>query len=132
VAEDEKESGRRAILNLGHTFGHAIETERGYGQWLHGEAVAAGMVMALRLSAELGWIEEDLLVRGENLLKRASLPVRGPTDMSPECYLEHMAVDKKVVDGRLRLVLLRELGDAVISSDFPMEALTKTLADCSE
>jgi 3-dehydroquinate synthase len=131
VAEDERESGRRAILNLGHTFGHAIETEQGYGQWLHGEAVAAGMVMALRLSVELGWIGEELLARGESLLKRAGLPVNGPAGMTPKRYLEHMAVDKKVLDGQLRLVLLRELGDAVISSDFPMEALTKTLEECS-
>jgi 3-dehydroquinate synthase len=132
VAEDEKEAGRRAILNLGHTFGHAIETEQGYGQWLHGEAVAAGMVMALTLSAKLGWIADSVIERAGALLKRAGLPVVGPKGMLPETYIDHMAVDKKVIDGDLRLVLLRGLGEAVVTSDFPMELLLETLEICRE
>ena len=127
VGVDERESGLRAILNLGHTFGHAIETHMGYGQWLHGEAVAAGTVMALEMSARLGWISAAERDRGIRLLQRAGLPVVPPAEMSPEDFLEHMAVDKKVLDGRLRLVLLRSLGDAVITDDFPREVLEATL-----
>ena len=127
VGVDERESGLRAILNLGHTFGHAIETHMGYGQWLHGEAVAAGTVMALEMSARLGWISAAERDRGIRLLQRAGLPVLPPAEMSPEDFLEHMAVDKKVLDGRLRLVLLRSLGDAVITDDFPREVLEATL-----
>ena len=127
VGLDERESGLRAILNLGHTFGHAIETHMGYGTWLHGEAVSAGTVMALEMSTRLGWIpsaERDRCVR---LLLRAGLPVVPPAEMAPEDFLEHMAVDKKVLDGRLRLVLLRRLGEAVITDDFPREVLDATL-----
>ncbi|MEO4048515.1 3-dehydroquinate synthase [Pseudomonas sp. CAU 1711] len=127
VGADERESGLRAILNLGHTFGHAIETHMGYGEWLHGEAVAAGTVMALEMSARLGWISEADRDRGIRLLRRAGLPVVPPQEMRPEDFLEHMAVDKKVLDGRLRLVLLRRLGEAVITDDFPREILDATL-----
>jgi 3-dehydroquinate synthase len=127
VGLDERESGLRAILNLGHTFGHAVETHMGYGEWLHGEAVAAGTVMALEMSSRLGWISVVDRDRGIRLLRRAGLPVVPPEEMSPEDFLEHMAVDKKVLDGRLRLVLLRRLGEAVITDDFPREVLDATL-----
>ncbi|MEH6549183.1 MAG: 3-dehydroquinate synthase [Pseudomonadales bacterium] len=130
VAADEREGGVRAILNLGHTFGHAIETDRGYGQWLHGEAVAVGMVIAARLSVDLGWLSQDALNRCIELLCRAGLPVHAPADMTPERFLELMAVDKKVLDGRLRLVLLQSLGSAVISSEAPVELISAAIVGC--
>lgn len=117
VARDEREGGVRAILNLGHTFGHAIEASQGYGEWLHGEAVAAGMVLALRLSAARGMIEHDEVDALVSLLQRASLPVNAPDTMSGEEFLRLMRRDKKVVDGRLRLILLRELGVAEVVDD---------------
>lgn len=127
VGADERESGVRATLNLGHTFGHAIETQMGYGVWLHGEAVAAGTVMALEMSARLGWISEQERNRGIRLFQRAGLPVVPPEEMTPEHFLEHMAVDKKVIDGRLRLVLLSRLGEAVVTDEYPREVLQATL-----
>lgn len=114
VARDERESGERALLNLGHTFGHAIETGMGYGEWLHGEAVAAGTMMAADLSARLGWLSAGDVNRIERLFVRAGLPVLGPA-LPSERYLELMRHDKKIEDGRLRLVLLRGLGSAVVS-----------------
>jgi len=117
VARDEREGGVRAILNLGHTFGHAIEASQGYGEWLHGEAVAAGMVLALRLSATRGMIEHDEVDALVSLLQRASLPVNAPDTMSGEEFMRHMRRDKKVVDGRLRLILLREMGVAEVVDD---------------
>lgn len=128
VAEDERESGKRALLNFGHTFGHAIETGLGFGVWLHGEAVAVGMVLAASLSARLGWISADDERRVYELLRRAGLPVRLPEDLDTARMLELMAVDKKVLSGRTRLVLLRSLGQAVISDDFDPEALRQTLS----
>ncbi len=128
VGADERESGVRATLNLGHTFGHAIETHQGYGVWLHGEAVAAGTVMAVEMSMRMGWItiaERDRVIR---LFQAAGLPVVPPKDMTPEHFLEHMAVDKKVLDGQLRLVLLRRMGEAVVTSEFPREILNATLS----
>ncbi|HNR59808.1 3-dehydroquinate synthase [Thauera mechernichensis] len=116
VAADETEQGERALLNLGHTFGHAIETGLGYGEWLHGEAVAAGTMMAAELSRRLGWLGEAEVARVGALFERARLPVWGPL-LGAERYLELMAHDKKVEAGRLRLVLLRELGRAVIHGD---------------
>ncbi len=130
VAADERERGRRALLNLGHTFGHAIETGMGYGRWLHGEAVAAGMVMAADLSARLGWIGREEVARVEALLARANLPTRGPAELDAERMMELMAVDKKVVEGQLRLVLLKALGEAVVTADFPAELLRQTLDHC--
>lgn len=118
VAADEREGGLRAILNFGHTYGHAIETEMGYGTWLHGEAVAAGMAMACELSVDLGWLEPDVLARTRHLLEAARLPVRPPASMTAQAFAEHMAVDKKVLDGRVRLVLLRGCGKAVVTSEF--------------
>lgn len=128
VGADERESGVRATLNLGHTFGHAIETHMGYGVWLHGEAVAAGTVMALEMSMRLGWIDQPARDRAIRLLQDAGLPVVPPQEMTPAHFMEHMAVDKKVLDGRLRLVLLRQLGEAVITDDYPKEILQATLA----
>ena len=123
VSADERESGIRATLNLGHTFGHAIETEQGYGVWLHGEAVSAGTVMALEMSKQLGWLSEEQRDRGIRLLASAGLPIVPPRDMTAETFLTHMAVDKKVVDGQLRLVLLRDLGQALVTADYPSATL---------
>ena len=114
VAADERETGERALLNLGHTFGHAIETGLGYGEWLHGEAVAAGTLIAAELSYRLGWLSADALLRTERLFLRAGLPIRGPR-LGAARYLELMRHDKKVKDGRLRLILLRNIGEAVVS-----------------
>ncbi|SEA22666.1 3-dehydroquinate synthase [Microbulbifer marinus] len=130
VAEDERESGRRAILNFGHTFGHAIEAVQGYGNWLHGEAVAAGMVMAAELSHLRGSIEAGLVERVRALLEAARLPTAAPQGMTTEAFLDAMAVDKKVMDGRLRLVLLRALGDAQIIDDTPRELIEQALQTC--
>lgn len=127
VAQDEREGGIRAILNLGHTFGHAIEAHQGYGKWLHGEAVAAGMVMAADLSARLGWLDMDEVAGLKALLQRASLPVAGPADMTEDDYLSRMKIDKKVLDGSIRLVLLKKIGEAEITSAFPLELLLQTL-----
>ena len=114
VAEDEREHGRRALLNLGHTFGHAIETAAGYGEWLHGEAVAAGLVMAADLA------------RVKSLLARAGLPVVAPP-IGAGRALALMGLDKKVLAGRIRLVLLRRVGEGVVSGDYPADALEATL-----
>jgi 3-dehydroquinate synthase len=131
VAADELESGQRALLNLGHTFGHAIETGAGYGAWLHGEAVAAGMYMAADLSSRLGWLCQADVARVEAILRKARLPVRPPENMTSERFLELMAVDKKVLDGRLRLVLLKAIGRAVVTDDFDHSQLNQTLAELS-
>ncbi|OEY66626.1 3-dehydroquinate synthase [Marinobacter sp. X15-166B] len=127
VAEDEREGGLRAILNLGHTFGHAIETYTGYGTWLHGEAVASGMLMAADLSVRLGWLTDADRLRAVRLLRRAGLPEGAPEGMTPDDFLRLMAVDKKNIDGRLRLVLMRALGDAVVTAEAPAEQLLATL-----
>jgi 3-dehydroquinate synthase len=127
VAKDEREGGLRAILNFGHTYGHAIETEMGYGTWLHGEAVAAGMAMACELSVDLGWLDVDILVRTRRLLEAAHLPVQPPAAMTAKTFLEHMAVDKKVLDGRVRLVLLKGCGQAVVTSEFDQTLLQAQL-----
>jgi 3-dehydroquinate synthase len=128
VAQDEREGGIRAILNLGHTFGHAIETSMGYGQWLHGEAVAAGMVMAADLSCRLDNLAEADVSRIEKLLLRAELPVKAPREVTEAEFLSLMAVDKKVLDGQLRLVLLRAIGEAEVTSEFGLEQLKATIA----
>jgi 3-dehydroquinate synthase len=116
VVADETERGERALLNLGHTFGHAIETGTGYVGWLHGEAVAVGMLMAAEVSLRLGWIDEGELARIEGLLIRAGLPVRGP-GLPVDEMLHWMAGDKKVSGGQLRLVLLQGIGKAVVTAD---------------
>jgi 3-dehydroquinate synthase len=130
VGADERESGNRALLNLGHTFGHAIETGAGYGVWLHGEAIAVGMCMAADLSQRLGWIAAGDLERIRALTLAARLPVDPPPGLAPDRFLELMAVDKKVLEGRLRLVLLRAIGEAVVTADFPSTALRATLDAC--
>ena len=128
VAADEKENGIRAILNLGHTFGHAIEAHQGYGKWLHGEAVGTGMVMACDLSLRLGWIEPQLYARAKSLIARAKLPIEPPNDMTPDTFLEYMAVDKKNVDNAIRLVLLKSCGEAVITAEYDKKLLSETLS----
>jgi 3-dehydroquinate synthase len=127
VAIDERESGIRAILNLGHTFGHAIESAMGYGNWLHGEAVAAGMVQAADLSLRHGWISPQIVQRTVDLLQQSKLPVWGPPGMSAKQYLEFMAIDKKVDQGVIKLVLLKQLGEAIISADYDPGLLQETL-----
>ena len=122
VAEDEKEHGRRALLNLGHTFGHAIETEMGYGVWLHGEAVAAGMVLACRLSEQLGHIGADESERAIQLIKRAKLPVDAPR-FGFDTWINHMQHDKKVVNGEMRFVALQQLGTAYMAKGVTAETL---------
>lgn len=127
VSADEREAGVRATLNLGHTFGHAIETEQGYGVWLHGEAVSAGTVMALEMSHKLGWITLEQRNRGIKLLLQAGLPVIPPKTMTAQTFLTHMAVDKKNIGGHIRLVLLRDLGDALITTEYPADVLQDVL-----
>ena len=127
VAQDEREGGIRAILNLGHTFGHAIETATQYSSYLHGEAVAVGMLMAMDLSYRLGAVSEADCARARALIERCGLPCAVPADMSPETFKALMSVDKKVLDGSLRLVLLRQLGEAYVGNDFAFDALEATL-----
>lgn len=127
VAADEKELGLRAILNLGHTFGHAIETAQGYGNWLHGEAVATGMVMAMQMSHVLGWVDRPALKRAVALLQAAGLPVVPPASMTAAEFLTHMAVDKKALDGQVRLVLPRARQTAVVTADYPQAVLQQVL-----
>jgi len=127
VAADEREAGQRALLNLGHTFGHAIETGMGYGEWLHGEAVGAGMAMAAEMSRRLGWMNDTEQQRIDASLKAAKLPTKPPENLTADDFLKHMSVDKKVLDGKLRLVLLKGIGGAIISDDFPLQTLKDTL-----
>jgi 3-dehydroquinate synthase len=132
VAGDERETakdGGRALLNLGHTFGHAIETGLGYGEWLHGEAVAAGTVMAAELSRRLGWLGGADVARIKDLLVRAGLPVAGPM-LGVERYLDLMGHDKKVIAGKLRLVLLQKLGTAVTFAESPPEDIRAAIEAC--
>lgn len=129
VAEDEREGGKRALLNFGHTFGHAIETEMGYGQWLHGEAVACGMWLATDLSRRLGWLTIADVERVKNILLAASLPVYPPKQMTLAAFLKHMAVDKKNLDGQLRLILLKQLGQAELVEFEKLQRLKECLTD---
>ena len=129
VAADERESGERALLNLGHTFGHAIESGMGYGNWLHGEGVAAGTVMAADLSQRMGWISEQDVTRIRTLFQRANLPVVAP-DLGVASYLEYMGHDKKVEGGKLRFVLLKQVGQAELVSNVPSALLQQTLEAC--
>lgn len=130
VALDEREAGPRALLNFGHTFGHAIETAQGYGAWLHGEAVAAGMVMAADLSMRLALLERTQAVRLQTLLVRAGLPVSNP-HILPARLLELMRVDKKADGGRLRFILLSAPGQALVRADVDDEAVLATIAACT-
>lgn len=132
VAADEFETakeGGRALLNLGHTFGHAIETGLGYGEWLHGEAVGAGTVMAAELSRRLGWLTDAEFERTRQLLAAAGLPVRG-APLGVDRYIDLMGHDKKVVAGRLRLVLLKHLGEAVTYADAPQQDIRAAIETC--
>jgi 3-dehydroquinate synthase len=127
VAEDERESGIRAILNLGHTFGHAIETALDYKEWLHGEAVGCGMLMAADLSMRLGLIELDKVDRIKRLLERTNLPTHIHKNVKLEQMLENMKVDKKSRDGVLYLILLNDIGNAIVSADYTEQALKETI-----
>jgi 3-dehydroquinate synthase len=127
VAQDEREGGIRALLNLGHTFGHAIETASGYGNWLHGEAVAVGMVMAADLSMRLGWLKPVDAKRIKETLKNYGMPVAPPADIDEEKYQEIMLSDKKARSGKLTFILLKGIGHAVIEKDISAELLSQTL-----
>ena len=129
VAADEKEAGQRALLNLGHTFGHAIETGLGYGKWLHGEAVAAGMIMAAELSKEQGWINDNDIKGMRDLLIKANLPVDPPKEIGAKQFNELMSIDKKVQDGVLHLILMKSMGESFITKDFDKNALLKVLGN---
>lgn len=129
VARDEREAGARALLNLGHTFGHAIESATGYTQWLHGEAVATGMMMAALMSRKMGSLSVAAVHRIRDLLVRAGLPLFPPATMDLEQFDTYMQVDKKVVDGQIRLVLLENIGRAVISAHYDARLLKETLRE---
>jgi len=134
VAGDERETakeGGRALLNLGHTFGHAIETGLGYGQWLHGEAVGAGTMMAVALSRRLGWLSAEDVARVRRLLEKAHLPVVGPR-LGVERYFDLMGHDKKVLAGKLRLVLLKGLGQGVTAAEIPQAEILAAIDACCE
>jgi 3-dehydroquinate synthase len=126
VGRDEREQGERALLNLGHTFGHAIESATNYSKWLHGEAVGAGMLLAASMSQRLGWLGGADVQRLRTLLARAGLPTEVGQISGAE-LLEHMRIDKKVAAGRIRLVLLRSIGEAVVTGDYPDTALQETV-----
>ena len=128
VAADEREAGRRALLNLGHTFGHAIEAGMGYGTWLHGEAVGTGMIMAAVLSQHMGWLSAQDVARIRALIVKARLPDTAP-NLGHDKYLDLMGLDKKVEGGKLRFVLLKAIGNAVIS-EAPPTPLRATLEAC--
>lgn len=130
VAADEKESGVRALLNLGHTFGHAIENGMGYGTWLHGEAVAAGIIMAADLSQRMKLINESDVMRIRKIFLQAGLPVTAPK-LTPEKFLQLMALDKKVSAGKIRFILLNSIGAAVMRADIPAKILTETIQACA-
>ncbi|HEY0720114.1 MAG TPA: 3-dehydroquinate synthase [Gammaproteobacteria bacterium] len=127
VAADERESGNRALLNLGHTFGHAIETGMGYGEWLHGEAVATGMLLAAELSGRMGWMSSSETERVRQLLSRAGLPTEPPRELDGKGFLELMAVDKKVIDGRMRLVLMKGIGHSVLTEQATADDIVATI-----
>ena len=132
VARAETEKGDRALLNLGHTFGHAIETYLGYGNWLHGEAVSAGCMMAAALSEKLGDLTPHDVARLEKLLARANLPTVSPDGMTAQDYLPLMMRDKKVLNGKLRLVLLKALGQAYVATDVPQEQVIDAINRCTQ
>jgi 3-dehydroquinate synthase len=130
VAADEREAGSRALLNLGHTFAHAIETGTGYTQWLHGEAVAVGMLMAAEASHRLGLFPGEALTRLRVLLDRAGLPVTAPADLPVQRYLELMGVDKKADAGRIRYVLLEAIGAAFVTAEVPEDVIAAAIEAC--
>ena len=126
VGRDEREQGDRALLNLGHTFGHALESVTGYTKWLHGEAVGAGLLMAATMSCESGLMPTASVQRLRKLLERAGLPTEA-RELSPDSVMEHMRIDKKVKSGRIRLVLMRSIGGSFVTADYPDAALRRTL-----
>jgi len=128
VAQDEKESGVRALLNLGHTFGHAIETGLGYGVYLHGEAVAVGMCLAASMSAAMRWMHEKEVERIVNLLQKMQLPTSMPDKLTADTMLELMKVDKKVIGGKIRLVLMQDIGKAILTDNYDEAILRQTLS----
>jgi len=130
VEQDERESGGRALLNFGHTFGHAIESELGYQHWLHGEAVAAGMVIATEFSRRLGMIDEHQSARVKTIIRRFNLPTDPPKGMCESAFMRAMSVDKKVNAGTIRFVLLKEIGQACVIDEYSMSTLKATLEDC--
>ena len=127
VAADEHETGERALLNLGHTFGHAIENAMGYGVWLHGEAVAAGTMMAADLSSRMGWLNVDEIKRMTSIFQAANLPIKSPA-LGVDKYLDLMGLDKKVENGKIRLILQQGIGKSVMTSDYDANLLQETLA----
>lgn len=127
VVADEREGGQRALLNLGHTFGHAIEAGMGYGAWLHGKAVGIGMLMAADLSQRMGWLDKEQLARIDKILAAARLPTHTPAEMDTDRFMELMALDKKVQAGKIRLVLLTNIGGSVVSDDYEPTLLRATL-----
>lgn len=127
VAQDEKEAGLRALLNLGHTFGHAIEAEQGYGQWLHGEAVGAGMVLAAELAVNKELLTSSELCRIIELIKTFSLPIKAPEDMGYESFLKHMKLDKKNLAGKLRFILPTAIGTSEMRDDISEQELKQLL-----
>ena len=126
VAADERESGERALLNLGHTFGHAIENGMGYGVWLHGEAVAAGTMLAADLSRRMGWLSDIDMLRMQKIFESANLPTKAPA-LGIGTYLDLIGLDKKVVDGKVRLIIQQGIGKAVVTGDYPPQLLRETL-----
>jgi 3-dehydroquinate synthase len=126
VGRDEREQGDRALLNLGHTFGHAIETATGYSRWLHGEAVGAGLLMAATMSQRAGWMDAGQVERLARLLERTGLPTAA-TEVAGSVALDNMRIDKKVKAGKMRFVLLKSIGQAFVTGDYPEQALEATL-----
>jgi len=127
VSADERESGQRALLNLGHTFGHAIENNLGYGEWLHGEAIGAGMCMAAEMSRQMQWMSDEDTQRTFKLIKKAKLPINAPNSISNEAFLALMSVDKKVMDGVLKLVLMKGIGKSIVTKDYSSEQLVNAI-----
>ena len=130
VAADEREVGERALLNLGHTFGHAIEAHQGYGQWLHGEAVAVGMMIAATLSQQIGWMTAEETQRVRRLLVAAKLPIHVPAGMTPAHFFEKMSIDKKNTSSRIRFVLLKGIGQALLSDEPSREQVERAILSC--
>jgi 3-dehydroquinate synthase len=129
VAQDELESGKRALLNLGHTFGHAIENTLGYGVFLHGEAISVGMLMAAKLSQLLGDLTPQEIDQVQDLLEKSNLPISVDGKISASEFLSAMRVDKKVIDGNIRLILLKKLGEAYISDNYQKDHLDQVIGD---
>jgi 3-dehydroquinate synthase len=129
VAQDELESGKRALLNLGHTFGHAIENTLGYGVYLHGEAIAVGLLMAAKLSELEGFISSEETQSIKDLLQKANLPIAINSKINYQDFVEAMSVDKKTINGEIRFILMKKIGQAFISNDYQPHNLKQTIED---